>query len=188
VLAIALYFDENSLKNLKKDSDQILSSCVTSKNNSYLIAPSLHLTLFAGIEDKYAEEIKKIFNSTQFSKINVENNGIGIFINKKIVFHFRWKHSFNLVEYRKMVYKFFNDFIEYNALNGYGRDDWIAKTTLFTTSKVDTEFCKSLKNSFKLNQLNIFECNKLIVIKYKDSKEDIIYTKQLTNENEKSKI
>lgn len=180
MLAVALYFDEVSLSSLKKISKKIIALSNAKNNFIFLEAPSLHLTLYAEIPEKFCKEIEETIESIKSNKISIYSNGLGIFLNKRLNFHFRWQHDDELVNFRNNIKKIIEKYIKLPKAKGYGENDWIAKTSIFSSNDLNSEFIHSMEYLMSINQNHNFFSDKIILIRYNElGKEDIIYSKTL---------
>ena len=180
MIAIALLFRDRSEK-LSSDSSKAMPQMYKTDNEkNILYAPSLHLSLFAGIDDSNLKNLKASLDKLCAKAIRIEYTGIGIFLKRKVTLYFRWKTDRTLMDFRNKLEKVFKRYLPKRQVPGYGNHDWIAKTTWLTIFNVDSDISKLINDCNSLVLKKYHHCSELILIKYsKDGKEEVIYSRKL---------
>lgn len=180
MIAIALLFRDRSEKLLSDSSKAMSQMYKTDNEKNILYAPSLHLTLFAGIDDRNLKKLKVSLDKLSAKVIRIEYTGIGIFLKRKVTLYFRWKHDRALIDFRNKLEKVFKRYLPKRQVLGYGKYDWIAKTTWLTILNVNSDFSKLINDCNSLELKKYHHCDELVLIKYsKDGKEELIYSRKL---------
>ena len=180
MIAIALYFESISHRKLKRKKESLMYLYRPKNKKLTLEAPSLHLTLFAGIDDNNTDDLVNELEKINNRSISLYSSGVGVFLRKKITLFFRWKHNQDILKQRIKIKELITKYLPSESVNGYGMNDWIAKTTWLSILKTDSDLTEIINQSALIDLDDYYICDKLVLIKYNNQgKEDIISQKNL---------
>ena len=184
MIAIALYFENTSYEKLNKKKERLIYFYSAKNKELVLEAPSLHLTLFAGMDNNNIDDLVNELDKIKESPILIYSSGIGVFLRKKIILFFRWRHNHDILNLRFRIKELITKYLPSEPVNGYGENDWVAKTTWLSILKIDSDLSEMINQSAFINLDKHYTCDKLVLIDYNDEGEErIIFQKYFRYKN-----